>query len=488
MRENRLKIKEKIREGATFLLVEKLLSFLIGLVQLIVVVRYIKESDLGLMALTNSMLMFAHFFSELGLGNSILYKKETSVQQLSSLYWWLVFVGVGITSVLVLLSEPLVFFFKLPRLGLVIRVVAITIFINSFALLYHSILYKSFYFRLLSSINIFIQLTQAIVVCFLAIMGYGVWALVIGVLWYSLTKTVLLVVIGCRKFKPELCFRFQEIKEHIHFGIYQTGERLVTIIHQQADTFIISKLLGVEVLGIYDALKKILIKPLRILNSIITTFMLPLLAKFQNRTRLVEKLYLGQITYVSLLNFAVYICIILNLEIVFTYLLKAEWLTPTYYWVAVYFCIYCMIGSILNPMGTLIISHGRVKESFMYNILIAIVVPFLVFFSIYIYASVVVAVMMLMLVQLLAVFVTYYWILQPILKNKFKDYIASFGYPLLYACLSFGASSIILSIIGLPMIIHTPILCIAGTITYIGLIYYFDRPILDKIRMFVLGV
>lgn len=366
----------KIRLGVKFSLFEKGITLFLGLLQLFVVVRNIDEREIGLMALVNTVLMFGNQLFELGIGNSILHRQDSTHHQLSSIYWWQIIMALIITLLILLIAGPFSSIYKAPALRWMLYFLSITILVNSLGQSFSAILYRDLHFVTLSKLRILVTIFGFVTVVVLAVLGWGIWALVLGHFVKSITQTLLLNYQGRKFFSPAWHFVFKEIRPHISFGLYQTGESFILLLNRQLDTLIIGKFLGSEVLGIYDVIKQLLAKVFRLVNSVITGIMLPVFARFQDDKAKVSSLYLRQLRLLSSLNFPFYLFIALNPEIIFLYILNPTWSTPTNQLLLMYLALFFLVASTQNPLGTLLISHGKVRQSFWYNVgVTAILIP-----------------------------------------------------------------------------------------------------------------
>lgn len=437
---------------------------MLGLIQLAVIVRYIDEGEIGLMALVNTILAFAGQLSELGIGNSIIHKQDTNRSQLSSIFWWQVLFGCAAYLIIVLLAVPISRFYDAAELQWMLYLAGATIVINSFGLNYFAILYRDLQFVSLSYQRIVVNVVGFIAVVVLAMLGYGLWALVIGALVKSIVQTTLLFFYGRSLFLPDLRLQLNEIRPHLQFGLYQTGERMANLINSQMDTLIIGKLLGEEALGIYDVIKQILNKLFRMINGVITTVMLPIFAKFQEDKPKISQLYLRQIRTLSSLNFPLFLFIAANTLPLFTYLLNPEWYNAENRMLVVYFCLYFILYSVQNPLGTIVISQGRVKQSFFYNFSLCFAIPIVVYWGAQFDIIMLVKVLTLLLIVRLVL--SYYYLLRPIVNFSLGRYISNLFPPLLLSLLSVLGIHYLIRFLPVPLWVSFPL---SGVMT--GLVY-----------------
>jgi O-antigen/teichoic acid export membrane protein len=477
------RLKKLFLRGIKFQFAEKVVLFFFSLIQLIVVARYVDEKELGVMALANMVILFASFFSEQGLGNSIVHFQNESRETLSYLFWWFVASGVIVTLILLLSAYPVGMFFESPLLEEVLYVLALTIFIGGLGNLHFSLLYKKLRFKAIAIVRMSCGLAQFLVTVYLAVVGWGVWAIVLGILVKSMIRSIVFLLIGRTLFLPVMRFKFKGIRHHVEFGIFQLGENMVTTIHQQIDILIIGKLMGEEVLGIYDVLKRLLIKGYRMINPIVTTVLLPIFGEKQGKPGQVLHLYFEQIRYLSLLNFPVYIFLANNIPFLFEYVLNPEWYTSDYQILAICLCVFFLLSSLMNPMGTIVISHGLVKQAFIYNLFVALIFPFLIWIVIFTTYSIIVLGGFFIIAQCFMVYFSFQLLLFPVLKKPFHDYVIFFLPILIISILAFLPIGLFLSCwLNLELWLQFILDLIIGGVAYLLMIHWYDKSIFKNAK------
>lgn len=479
-------LKTKVLKGVKFSILEKGALFLLGIIQLGIVVRYIDKGEIGLMALVNTILAITTQFSELGIGNSIIHQQNTDRDQLSSIYWSQVIMGLFMYLLLALSAGTIAGFYENPALEWMIYLLGSTVFIYSFGQNYSALLYRDLHFGFLTILRVTVTGLSFFTVCILALNDYGLWSLIIGALVKCYAQVLLLILYGRSFFWPKLRLKVSEIAPHANFGIFQTGERLVNLINNQLDTLIIGKLLGEEILGVYDVIKKLLGKIFRMVNTSITTVMLPVFAKLQFDSPKISSLYLRQIRYLSSINFPLYLFIAFNTLPLLTYLLNPEWFTPTNQQLVIYFCLYFILHSVQNPLGTVLISHGRVRESFWYNLAISLFVLPLVLWGAQ--SSILMVIQLLVIFQLLRVFASFHFLLKPLVNFRLGAFFTTLFSPFWISAVSILISHYLTRISIGPWWIVLALEAGLFSLIYLSLSAYYNRIFFKESKNFLLSI
>lgn len=467
-------MEKQIKEGAFWSSVEKGIMAVLGIMQLLVVAHYVSMEDIGLMAIATIILSVGSIFIDMKLGNSLLYYQESCPDTLSSLFWLYIILGGVVLLVSSVLARPLAWVFEEPTLAVLLPWIGLLLLISAIGQLHHVLLYKAMFLRTLSIISIVSVAAKFLVTSVLAIMGFGVWSLLLGLLSGRLIYTLLVVLEGAVIFRPRAVLYLSTIKPHLHFGAYQSLESLAILCSTRADIIIVGKIWGPEILGAYDLIKKMLVKPMRFINPVITRVSTPLLAKYKLR---MEELYLRQLSYVCLINFPIYFFAGVLASPIMDLLLPESYLQDSNIIIFRLFCVYFMIYAVQNPIGTLIIASGQVHRSFWYNLIIAMVLPPLIWWGTATNGSVG-AITVIVLFQGSMVWVSQRTILQPAGGVQAKDLFYLIGKSLLTSL--FAVLPIWWLVTSHPTISNTGKLLIGGTgfaALYLTLTLVLDKPI-----------
>lgn len=439
-------LRQRLKAGLRWSIAEKIGLTTISLIQLMVVVRFISQAEIGLMAMANTILAFVGILSEMGFGNSVLYSQEDRQSTIVALFW--VYSGMGVfLAIVCFFSAPFaVFLFDEPRLEEIFRWSALSIGILGIGQLPSALLYKDLAFREISISKVIASTISFFFIATTAVKGFGAYALVFGSLVNTITSTTLVCWFGRKKFSLTKKANFRSLRGHLRFGSFQVGESLVTSISTQFDTFIIGRLLGAEALGLYDIIKRLLARPLLLINPIVTKVITPVLAVERSSQKRMKSLYLKQILFLCSTNFPIYIGLAFSAEEIIRFFLSDAFLVSRGTTIFMLFCIYFMIYTIQNPIGTLIISSGQVHRSFIYNLGISIILPLILWKAAQQNLDLVVSAMVGF--QGIMIFVAQKVLLKPAAGIRSKEVIFVILKPLLISLLTFGGISIVIDFIG----------------------------------------
>lgn len=161
------------------------------------------------------------------------------------------------------------------------------IVIQAFGLQFRALFQKELQFNILAKIDILSAIISFGLAIYLALFGYGIYALIFSVL----SMAILLLYFGLRVHKPKFIFKLFEIKDFFVFGSYSTGNGIVSTIASRIDIILIGKLLGTDSLGLYSVIKELILRPAELINPIITKVAFPTMSKVNDDLQKVKKTY-----------------------------------------------------------------------------------------------------------------------------------------------------------------------------------------------------
>lgn len=216
----------------------------------LVVIRILKPSDYGLMAIAEVLIGFATLFQELGLYSAMVQKRDLTDRQVEQAFGFLILVNSGIYILVFAIAPLLASFFGDPRLTNIVRVLGIQFPLASVGVVQDAMLSRSMRFKQKSLANLVIGLSNGITTLGFALAGAGVWALVFGSLAGAAIRPIALSLAARHWCRPR--FSRDGMSDMLRFGSFVTISRLLWYVYSRSDVFIIGKLLGKELLGFYS--------------------------------------------------------------------------------------------------------------------------------------------------------------------------------------------------------------------------------------------
>ncbi len=270
----------------------------------LVVIRILKPSDYGLMAIAEVMIGFAALFQELGLYSAMVQKRDLTERQVEQAFGFLILVNSGIYIFVFATAPLLANFFGDPRLINIVRVLGIQFPLASIGVVQDAMLSRNMRFKQKSFANLAITLGNGFTTLSFALTGAGVWALVWGSLAGSLIRPVALSVAARHWCRPR--FSREGMGDMLHFGSFVTATQLLWYIYSQSDVLIIGKLLGKELLGFYSIAMQLATLPMQKVSEMLNQVGFAAYSSLQQDLAAIRSHFLKVTRILSFLSFPVF--------------------------------------------------------------------------------------------------------------------------------------------------------------------------------------
>ncbi|SEW14557.1 polysaccharide transporter, PST family/lipopolysaccharide exporter [Chitinophaga sp. YR573] len=464
-------LKEKAILGIKWTTLSSAIGALVQLLQVVILSRFLSPADFGVMAIAIFFIGFSQLFLDMGIPTAIIYNQQVSKQQLDSLFWLNIIVGWSLFVVILLMAPSIAAFYHEAQLKNIIILIASAFIILPFEQQFYALMKKELLFNQIAKRDITAKLISFVVAIVLAWKGAGVYALVISYLVSVFLGAILVIISGIKFHKPGMHFRFSDTKPFLSFGLYQSGENMLNYFYNQVDTLLIGKLLGVEMLGIYNVAKNLSMRPTQVINPIVTQVTFPVMAKLQHDDNMLKSIYLKSVNYLSSVNFPIYTYMGVFAAPLIALVFGNRWhdAGPLLQILSAY----AMVRSIINPIGTLLFSKGKMRLSFFWNCFMFLCVPVAVIIG-SMYGLLGIAYAHLILITVL-LFISWRVLAYPLSKATFSEFFGLLLKPFKVACCLLLAFLLINHIPGLSPLTQT----ISGAFVLILLIIpankYFNR-------------
>lgn len=270
----------------------------------LVVIRILKPSDYGLMAIAEVLIGFAALFQELGLYSAMVQKRDLTERQVEQAFGFLIVANTGIYILLFALAPLLATFFDDPRLTNIVRVLGIQFPLASIGVVQDAMLSRKMRFKQKSLATLAITLVNGITTLIFALEGAGVWALVYGSLAGALIRPVALSVAARHWCRPR--FSRAGMAEMLNFGGFITASGFIWYVYSQSDVFIIGKMLGKEILGFYSIAMQLASLPLQKIGETLNQVGLAAYSSIQHDMAAIRSHYLKVLRLLNFFGFPIF--------------------------------------------------------------------------------------------------------------------------------------------------------------------------------------
>ena len=218
-----------------------------GFVTVIILARLLTPTDFGMVAVAMTVVPVVSLIADLGFGTYLMQTPALTPLAASTAFWYSAASGFVLAGVLVATAPLLEALFGVPGVAAVIAAMSPAVVFASLAAVPIALLRRELRFRALSIQTAVAAITAQVVAIVLALLGAGVWALVVQI---SVLQGVTLVAAWvAARWRPRFRFALPALRTMMAFGTKVVGVNLIATARQWAENAIISNVLGAGALG-----------------------------------------------------------------------------------------------------------------------------------------------------------------------------------------------------------------------------------------------
>lgn len=325
--------------------------FVLGLL----IARILLPADYGVVGMLAIFLSISQVFVDSGFSNALIRKIDRTDIDCSTAFYFNIVVGLVCYGLLFIAAPFISAFYQMPILTDILRVLALTIVINSLGIVPQALRTIAVDFKTLAYASVLSAIGSGIIGLYLAYTGYGVWALV----WQSFSSVLLNVVLVwiLSKWRPQWAFSWQSFREMFSYGSKLLISALLHRFYINISGLLIGKFYTPADLGFYSRGHQIAMLPSMNITGIIQRVTFPILAKLQNDDKRLAEVYRKYISITSLVIFFLMTLLMAISKPLVVLLLTEKWLGAVPYLQV--FCLALMFDHICQLNNNLLMVKGR---------------------------------------------------------------------------------------------------------------------------------
>lgn len=290
----------------------------------LVLARLLNPSIYGTLALVTVFTTLLQVFVDSGLGNALIQKKDADDTDFSSVFYFNVAVCTLLYGVMFIAAGPISRFYDKPELVPVIRVMSLILVISGVknvqqAYVSRHMLFKKFFFATLGG-----TVCAAVIGIWMAIAGYGVWALVAQNLVNMAMDTLILWITV--PWRPKKRFSWERLKGLLSFGWKLLASKLLDTLYDELRQLLIGKYYTDADLAFYNQGKRYPHFAVTNINYSLDSVLFPTLSKEQSDIEKVRNITRRAIQVGTYLLMPVMTGIAVCAKPLISMLLTAKWL------------------------------------------------------------------------------------------------------------------------------------------------------------------
>lgn len=464
-------ITKQILSGAKWTALSTIIITVIQIVQFAILGNLLTKEQFGVVGMITTVVIFTQILLDMGFSAAIIQKEKVSHEQLSTLYWLNIIVGILLFITLFFSSPLIAGFYNQPELIPLIKVLGIMFLIAPIGQQFQYLLQKDLNFNLLSRIEVATNVASFISLLVLIFLIQELYAYVISQVILNSLKGILYFVVYSKTWKPSFIFNLSSIKELMSFGVFQLMSRLVNRIGANIDYILIGRFLGAEALGIYSLAYQVVTIPVMKINPIITRVAFPVFSRSQSDNKLLIEGFLNVTKMLALVSLPLLLGLMAISDLFIEVFFGARWLDA-----APILGILAIVGILrvlMNPNGSVILAKGKANIAFYWDfgvmLLYGITMYFATKYDIYIVAWTYV-------VTSFINFLIGRWLLKLLIDLEMREYVRTLLKPIVLtgvmAILVYFLKTALYNVEAVNIYINIALSVGVGGIIYIFAIYF----------------
>jgi O-antigen/teichoic acid export membrane protein len=268
---------------------------------LLLLTRLLSPADFGVVGAALVVIGFSLNFSQLGLGPALVQRPVLEPRHVSTAFYTSTGFGILVTAIIWVAAPQISQFFRMDHLTPVVRALALVFPISGISTVAENLLQRELRFRLLANRDVVAYgLGYGLVGVSLALLGWGVWALVAAQLAQTIVRTGVLLHAAPPPLRPRPTWAsFVELME---YGAGQSAARIAILFANQADNLVVGRWLGAVALGLYSRAYQLMSVPSALLGDVLDKVLFPTMARVQDEPRRLASAYLQGTALLTLLT------------------------------------------------------------------------------------------------------------------------------------------------------------------------------------------
>ena len=324
-------IREKTYTNFFWKFLEQTLGQFVSLVVSIVLARILLPEDYGVVTVVLIFIVVCDVFISQGFASALIQKKEVDDRDYSSMFYASLALSLLLYSALFFSAPFIQSFFgsQYALLSPILRVMGLQIPISAVKAIQQAVVSRNLQFRKFFWATLGGKCMSAVVGIWMALEGYGAWALAGQSLSCCLVDTLILSLIV--KWRPIAYFSWGRIRSMVSFGSKLVAAGLVDTLYNKLRSFVIGKQFNPADLAFYEKGDQFPSLLMNTTNSSLMAVLFPVMSKFQEDKNSVLQVCRRSVKVCTYVLFPIMAVLALVSEDLICVLLTDKWIECTPY-------------------------------------------------------------------------------------------------------------------------------------------------------------
>ncbi|CUH42217.1 lipopolysaccharide biosynthesis protein [Ruegeria atlantica] len=271
------------------------------LISIVVLAWYLEPAEFGTMAICLAIMGYFEIISQFGMGAALISTREKVEETASAVLLCGLLFSTSLAVLLWLAAGPIADWYGDPLLADLLPVIAIALVIRALTTVNMNFLVRELRLKAKMVPDVSRGLAKGLISILLAVLGFGVWSLVLGHLIGAIAATVAAWIM--RPWWPTRRPDFERFRYIAHFGAHLIGAQTINATPRLLDNLLIGKILGASALGIYSLAYRIPELGIKSFTNVAGFVLHPVMSNIQSDLDSLKTYYYGALKYCALLMF-----------------------------------------------------------------------------------------------------------------------------------------------------------------------------------------
>lgn len=346
-------LKQKTMSGLFWSFTELMANHGIQFLIQIFLARILLPEHFGIIGMIIVFIAISESVVDSGFTQALIRDQETSQVDYSTVFYFNILIALVMYSVLFVVAPTISSFFQEPQLTNIVRTLALVLIINSFGIVQKVMLIKKVDFKKITKISFTAVTISGVITITLAVLGFGVWSLVLNMILIKFIQALLLCLFN--RWFPSFVFSVQSFKKFFKFGYKLLISGLIDTFYNNLYFLIIGRLYSPSQLGFYTNANKVRDLASQSVAAAVQRVSYPVLSKMQDNATRLKANYQKIVKMSAYINFPLLIGLAAIAHPLFNLIFGEKWMPSV-----IYFQLLCLAG-MLYPLHAVNLNILQVK-------------------------------------------------------------------------------------------------------------------------------
>lgn len=319
----------------------------------IILARLLLPDHFGLLGMVIVFITISTVVIDSGFSQALIRDKNTTQLDYTTVFYFNLFISLCVYGLLFAFAPSISAFYKEPQLVAIIRIISLVLIINSLGIIQRVKIIKKIDFKTLTKINVFSVVISGGITIAIALLGFGVWSLVMNMVLSALVQTILLWLYN--KWIPSLSFSYHSFNKYFGFSSKLLVSSLIDTFYNNIFYVIIGKAFSTTQLGYYSNAVKFRDLAVLSISTAVERVSYPVLSSIQDDEIRLKLGFKKVIKTTAFVNFPIMVGLAAVAFPLFGLVIGDKWLPSV-----VYFQLLCIAG-MFYPIHLLNLTILQVK-------------------------------------------------------------------------------------------------------------------------------